>query len=277
MVLLKSKTKRGKIKEARAIMRASLFNELASYGYCKGDVFTFFPNDICHSGLLDREAPRGVEFVLSKVRLNNQHPEESRRYMNWVLRRSPMAPFFKTKTIAFGLENAILLDGDIPSNMMLFCITAYRQGYERDFTFGIKLWDWLVKEGVSPEMAVLLLSNVSKETDTLRLNALRVHHAISDLSGISLSEASLFLNGSIPNVDSFSFRKEPAKLPVHRSLGEMGRKGDNLYDTFFSSLFTDKTWCSTWGKEGYYSPSAKMDKSFVKRVKTLEEELCKYM
>jgi len=101
----------------------------------------------------DDQLTSGCAYILNYLVLpsGTKLPPEGRYFLQWLLNESPWAPLYITKDPQEAIDHGVLVDCKFPNNVVTSaCIATRWTGERRQH---MKLWDVLVKAGMSPHNA----------------------------------------------------------------------------------------------------------------------------
>jgi len=114
-----------------------------------GEVMKKF-KEACYSSLYSMVA---IDYIVSYPQKGFVLEESNKTYIDYVLNRSPYCEVFYTKNIEEAIEGGVLINVDLPNNLVLGGMTALRTSWE--FPHLVSFFKELVENGVSEDIAFL--------------------------------------------------------------------------------------------------------------------------
>lgn len=111
--------------------------------------------DVCHARLRGDPMKKIVLDIGAHHRAHSQ-PEEYKKWVEWVINKSPVAQCFLTKSFDVGIKECLSLDVSKSHSWNVTAAIFLRMGSE--YPHRLEVWSALVNEGVNPSIAWLLMS-----------------------------------------------------------------------------------------------------------------------
>lgn len=174
---------------------------LCHYALMEGGVERFQVGDICHARLRYGHDVRGditdVALHLAQHYKDFPHKEEYKRYVDWIIQRSPWKSAFLPTSTEDALRIGVMLDVDKGINLLVSAAIMLRNGHE--FSSQVSHFCDLVDVGFSENVAFITASLFSTRAYEAVENEYSEfsgnHHVFSDR--IMVKDFKAFFNGGV--------------------------------------------------------------------------------
>lgn len=185
-----------------------------------------------------------------------------RKWVSYILLRSPFKDCFKTKNLQAAWRYGIQMDVDKPQSNVVAALIALREGWE--FPHILENFTFLTKNGVDESVAFIISRMVNKHENRYFKRYWGGHQTLNvlDVKGMR----SLIKKGMVPYDDPLKVAKTHYKIFISTK-SDMTTGGDSLESILFENPSGKVK--NAWGE----GPSYLSEEQFLVAAKEVEKEL----
>lgn len=212
------------INEFKESVKGKSFNSICSYSVLNNrNEIIHNAGDVCHYRIQGHNGLNGLVLDIDRANkdlgMDKTMYRQWKRYANYIIRKSPWADAFKTKTLVTGLKSGLQMNVNKSISILGGACIALRNGTE--YKTRVPCFSYLLNKGVSPEVAYLLsLAYSRNKSGNFSLMNFGGGHEVISSEHLFDTVISFMANGYAPDIDELPAKKNAKRYHIFKRVGK---------------------------------------------------------